>query len=169
MRKWDGFIAVLYFILRRRKYFSLFLASGILYGLLFALLTNLIDIRSGLSNVSISFTWTSLSFFLVLSILGGLFIALQIFAVRQKQKMKGSTSTGITGAVVSFFATTCPFCKPLLLSLLGITGFSGSLILLKYGIAFAIGSILLLLLSIYFTIASLVKCGCCTAKKSGGK
>lgn len=149
-------------VLRRKSYLFLFLFSGLAYGILYAVLTNLIDIRLGLNSVIISFTKTSATFFAVFSILGGLLIALQVFAIRNRQKSIKSANIGFIGAFLSFFTTTCPFCKPLLLSLLG---FSSSLALLKYGIALAILSVLLLLTSIYLVTTHLEKVIIKNAKK----
>ena len=141
-------------VLSRRNYFLVFLIAGILYGLLYAIMTNLIDVRFGLDNINYSFTIVSASFFVVFSILGGTLISLQIFAIRNRQKSLKSANIGFLGAFLSFFNVTCPFCKPLLLSLIG---FSGSLTILKFGTTFAILSILLLLTSIYLLTVSLNK------------
>lgn len=141
-------------VLSRRNYFFIFLIAGILYGLLYALMTNLIDVRFGLKYINYSFTIVSGIFVFIFSILGGLLIALQIFAIRNRQKALKSANIGFLGAFMSFFNVTCPFCKPLLLSLIG---FSGFLAILKFGTALAILSILLLLISIYLVTVSLRK------------
>lgn len=145
-------------VLRRRNYFLIFIVSGLFYGVIFSMMTNLIDVRFGLSNIRFAFTWQSISFFIILSILGGLLISLQVFSFREKQKNYTSITTGVSGMLISFFAITCPFCKPLLLSLLGL---SGSIAILKYGLVFALLSILLLLGSIYLTLRSMVRRNCC--------
>ena len=147
-------LSVIADILGRRNYFFAFLIGGTLYGLLYAIMTNLIDIRYGIDNINYSFTIVSASFFVVFSILGGTLISLQIFAIRNRQKSLKSANIGFLGAFLSFFNVTCPFCKPLLLSLIG---FSGSLTILKFGTTFAILSILLLLTSIYLLTVSLNK------------
>ena len=72
-------------ILGRRNYFLLFLISGILYGLIYAAMTNLIDLRFGLKYATVSFTAVSGTFFVLFSILGGMLISLQIFAIKNKQ------------------------------------------------------------------------------------
>ena len=145
-------------VLRRRNYFLIFVASGLFYGVIFSIMTNLIDVRFGLSNIRFAFTWQSALFFIILSILGGLLISLQVFSFREKRKNYTSATTGISGMLVSFFATTCPFCKPLLISLLGL---SGSIAILKFGLVLAFASILLLLGSIYLTLKSISKRSCC--------
>jgi hypothetical protein len=117
-------------------------------------MTNLIDLRFGLKYVNYSFTNVSITFVILFSILGGLLIALQIFAIRNRQKSLKSANIGFIGAFISFFNTTCPFCKPLLLSFIG---FSGSLAIFKYGLALAIISIILLLVSIYLVTSHLSK------------
>ena len=151
-------LSIIAHVLGKRNYFLLFLVSGLLYGLIYAVMTNLIDVRSGLKYITISFTAVSGAFFIVFSILGGLFISLQVFAIKNKQKSLGA-KVGFTGAFISFFTTTCPFCKPLLLSLIG---FTGSLAILKYGIALASLSVILLLVSIYLVTLNLDKSNCCS-------
>lgn len=141
-------------VLKRRNYFILFLVSGLLYGLIYAVMTNLIDVRFGLKYINISFTEVSITFVVLFSILGGLLISLQVFAIRNRQKSLKSANVGFIGAFLSFFTTTCPFCKPLLLSFVG---FSGSLAILKYGFALAILSLVLLLISIYLVTSHLNK------------
>ena len=147
-------LSVIANILGRRNYFILFLISGLLYGLIYAVMTNLIDLRFGLDNINLSFTQVSLSFVVMFSILGGLLISLQVFAIRNRQKSLKSANIGFIGAFLSFFNTTCPFCKPLLLSFIG---FSGSIPILKYGFALAIISGVLLLISIYLVTLHLGK------------
>lgn len=149
-----GNLSTIASVLKKRNYFLIFILSGLLYGLLFSLMTNLIDARFGLSNIRLAVTWQSAIFFIVLSILGGVLISLQVFSFCQKQKNYAATSVGFSGMLASFFTTTCPFCKPLLLSLLGL---SGSIAILKYGLFLVVGSILLLIGSIYLTARSIPK------------
>ena len=139
-------LAMIASIITRKTYFFIFLIAGILYGLLYAVMTNLIDLRSGFRYINFSFTVTSITFFIIFSILGGLLIALQVYTIKNRQKSLKSANVGFLGTFLSFFNVTCPFCKPLLLSLIG---FSGSLTFLKFGIALAFASVLLLLISIY--------------------
>ena len=139
-------------VLSRRNYFFIFLISGLLYGIIYAVMTNLIDIRSGLKYASISFTAVSGTFFVAFSILGGILISLQIFAIKNKQRVLKSANVGFLGAFLSFFNVTCPFCKPFLLSLIG---FSGSLAILKYGLALALVSVILLLISVYLIASNI--------------
>ena len=145
-------------VLSGRDYFIIFVASGLFYGVIFSMMTNLIDVRFGLSNIRFAFTFQSGLFFIILSVLGGLLISLQVLSFLEKRKNYTSTTTGISGMLVSFFATTCPFCKPLLISLLGL---SGSIAILKFGLVLALVSILLLLSSIYLTLKSISKRSCC--------
>ncbi|MBI2649704.1 hypothetical protein HYX04_00140 [Candidatus Woesearchaeota archaeon] len=147
-------LSIIVHALSRRNYFILFLISAPLYGLIYAVMTNLIDLRFGLNNINVSFTQVSFSFVVIFSILGGLLISLQIFAIRNRQKSLGSANIGFIGAFLSFFNTTCPFCKPLLLSLIG---FPGSLAISRYGLALAITSLVLLLISIYLVTLHLDK------------
>lgn len=149
MRKRLRVIAI---VLSRRNYLFIFLVSGLLYGVIYAAMTNLIDIRSGLKYVTFSFTVVSGAFFIAFSILGGLLISLQVFAIKNKQKALKSANVGFLGAFLSFFNVTCPFCKPFLLSLIG---FSGSIAILKYGLALALVSIMLLLISIYLVASNI--------------
>ncbi len=72
-------------VLSRKSYLVIFWVSGLLYGLLFAVMTNLIDVRSGLNYLTIAFTKVSATFFILFSILGGILIALQIFAIKNRQ------------------------------------------------------------------------------------
>jgi len=136
-------------VLSRRNYFFIFLVSGLLYGIIYAVMTNLIDVR-----------------FVLFSILGGILISLQVFAIRNRQKALKSANVGFIGAFLSFFNVTCPFCKPLLLSLIG---FSGSIAILKYGLALAIISALLLLVSIYLVTLNLDKSNCCPIENKNAK
>jgi len=152
--KMNKHLSIITNVLSRRNYFILFLISGLLYGLIYAVMTNLIDLRFGLNNINVSFTQVSLSFVVMFSILGGLLISLQVFAIRNRQKSLKSANVGFIGAFLSFFNTTCPFCKPLLLSLIG---FPGSLAISRYGLALAIISLVLLLISIYLVTLHLDK------------
>ena len=145
-------LSAIFKVLHKKNYFILFLISGLLYGIVYALMTNLIDLRYGLSNINVSFDRISILFFTVFSLLGGMLISLQVFAIKNKQKSMKSARVGFLGAFLSFFNVTCPFCKPLLLSLLG---FSGSLAILKYGLALAFVSLILLLVSIYLVASSM--------------
>ena len=149
MRKEFSIIANVLF---RRNYFFIFLVSGLLYGIIYAVMTNLIDVRFGLKYINYSFTIVSIIFVVLFSILGGILISLQVFAIRNRQKSLKSANIGFIGALLSFFNTTCPFCKPLLLSLIG---FSGSLAILKFGLALAIFSLILLIVSIYLVTSHL--------------
>ncbi len=149
-------LSVLLEVLSRRKYFLLFIVSGALYGLIYAVMTNLIDVRDGLSDVNISFDRVSASFFALFSVLGGILISLQVYAIKARQRSLKSANVGFLGAFISFFSVTCPFCKPLLLSVIG---FSGSLAILKYGTAIVLISLLLLLISIYLAALQVEKSG----------
>ena len=86
----------------RRNYFIIFVASGLFYGVIFSMMTNLIDMRFGLANIRFAFTSQSLLFFIILSFLGGLLISLQVFSFREKRKNYISTTTGVSGMLVSF-------------------------------------------------------------------
>ena len=143
-------------VLSRKSYFFVFLVSGLLYGIIYAIMTNLIDVRFGLKYINYSFTIVSIIFVVLFSILGGLLISLQVFAIKNKQKSLKSANVGFLGAFLSFFNVTCPFCKPFLLSLIG---FSGSLAILKYRLALATVSAMLLLISIYLVISNIEKSG----------
>jgi len=153
-------------VLSKRNYLFIFLVSGLLYGITYAIMTNLIDVRSGLKYANISFTAVSITFFIAFSILGGILISLQVFAIKNKQKALKSANVGFIGAFLSFFNTTCPFCKPLLLSLIG---FSGSIAILKFGFALAIISMLLLLVSIHLVTLNLDKSNCCSVQDKNAK
>ncbi len=156
-------------ILKRRNYFLLFLISGISYAIVYATMTNMIDIRYirfGIGNLRINFTLISAIFFILLAILGGALVSLQVFAFRQKQKAASSLSTGIAGTFVSFLTSTCPFCKPLLLSLIG---FSGSIAFLKYGPALAVASLILLGASIFWATSAINKGNSCLLKSKKGR
>ena len=155
MKEW---FALIKRVLSRRNYFFLFVASGLLYGVTFSLMTNLIDVRSGLSNMRFDFTLLSGLFFVILSCLGGILVSLQAYALGQKRKQYASATAGVSGVFVSFFATTCPLCKPLLLSLLGL---SGSIAILKFGLMLALVSTLLLLGAIFLTLNSMSTGHCC--------
>ena len=153
-------------VLSRRNYFLIFLVSGLLYGIIYAVMTNLIDVRFGLKYINYSFTIVSIIFVILFSILGGILVSLQAFAIRNRQKALKSANVGFIGAFLSFFNVTCPFCKPLLLSLIG---FSGSIAILKYGLALAIISALLLLVSIYLVTLNLDKSNCCPIENKNAK
>jgi hypothetical protein len=129
-------------------------------------MTNLIDVRFGLKYINYSFTNISITFVVLFSILGGILISLQVFAIRNRQKAMKSANVGFVGALISFFNTTCPFCKPLLLSLIG---FSGSLAILKFGFALAIISMLLLLVSIHLVALNIDKSNCCSVQDKNAK
>jgi len=159
-------INVIISVLSRRNYFFIFLVSGLLYGIIYAVMTNLIDVRFGLKYINYSFTNVSIMFVVLFSILGGILVSLQVFAIRNRQKSLKAANVGFLGAFLSFFNVTCPFCKPFLLSLIG---FSGSLAILKYGIALAIISALLLLVSIYLVTSNLDKNNCCSVQDKNAK
>lgn len=159
-------LSVILNVLGRRNYFILFLVSGILYGLIYSVMTKLIDLRFGLKYINYSFTNVSITFFVIFSILGGILISLQVFAIKNRQKSLKYANVGFVGTFLSFFNVTCPFCKPLLLSLIG---FSGSLVILKYGLTLALLSIVLLLASIYLVTLNLDKSNCCFVQDKNAK
>jgi len=150
-------------VLENKRFFLLFVFSGLLYGGIFAILTNVIDLRFGISNIRFVFTWINVVFFVIFSILGGVAVSVGIFAFRQKQRMSKGLPTGASGMLLSFVTSTCPVCKPLLLSFFGL---SGSVFIFQYGIILAVASIFLLLLSIYLMTSNLVKKDCCPNKKN---
>ena len=127
-------------------------------GLLYSLTTGIIWIR--LSPFSMtgptlnSFSFTGL---LLISGLTAILITLQYDLLRKK-KTKGTKASflGYFGTTGSFFTTTCPLCKPLLVTLFGIGGTAG--LLQKYGLQITIISVLLLTVSIYFVARSTTNC-----------
>lgn len=56
-------------VLGKRNYFLLFIVSGLIYGLIYAVMTNLIDVRFGLKYINYSFTNVSITFVVLFSIL----------------------------------------------------------------------------------------------------
>jgi len=89
-----------------------------------------------------------------LSLLYALFIAMQVFLMRQKRQMKsvGAAVGGSAGALFAGIAGTafCASCLAPLFALFGI-GFGGVIFVLQYRFYFVIGITVLMLIAIYFT------------------
>ena len=91
---------------------------------------------------------------LLLSGLYALFIAMQVYVMRQRKSLEGVGSAvgGGAGALVAGVAGTafCASCLAPLFALFGI-GCGGVLFVLQYSLYFVIGIIVLMLIAIYFT------------------
>ena len=89
-----------------------------------------------------------------LSLLYALFIAMQVFVIRQKKEMRsvGTAVGGSAGALFAGIAGTafCASCLIPLFALFGI-GFGGVLFVLQYRFYFVIGITALMPIAIYFT------------------
>lgn len=143
-------------VLERKGYTRIFLASSFVYAVLISVMTNQLDVRAGVQNARMAFTLKGSLLVGVLPLLAGLLVAFQVFAFKDKKKNLSSKVTGTSGVLISFFATSCPFCKPLIISLLGL---SGSLAILNYGTLLGVVSGVLLLISNYLTAKNIGK-GC---------
>lgn len=90
----------------------------------------------------------------LLSSLSSLFIAMQVYVMRQKRKVEG-VSTATAGGLGTLFAgiagtAFCASCLAPLFALFGI-GFGGVIFVLEYRFYFVAGVTLLMLIAIYLT------------------
>jgi len=106
--------------------------------------------------------------YLVLLFLSGLyalFIAMQVYVMRQRKNLRGITTAvgGGVGALIAGIAGTafCASCLAPLFALFGI-GFGGLLFVLEYQLYFVIGIIALMLIAIYLSARRIQRgCGIC--------
>lgn len=140
--------------LTHRNYVVLFILAFLVMLILFTLIP--IWIIPG-NSIAIQLSIYRIQDYLILSLLSGLyalFIAMQVYAMRQKKNIRGIATTvgGGAGALFAGIAGTafCASCLAPLFALVGI-GFGGVLFVLEYRIYFVLGITVLMLLAIYFT------------------
>ena len=96
----------------------------------------------------------------LLSTLYALFIAMQVYVIKQRKKLKdvGTTVGGGVGALFAGIAGTasCASCLAPFFAFFGI-GFGGVIFVLQYHLYFVIGIAILMLISIYLTTRKIRK------------
>lgn len=142
-----------------RKLFFLF--SVVAFALLYSIFTGIFVIT--ITPFAISgpiFTFFSTAGLVSISLLSAILLTLQYNTLREKTKSSVKTKAsflGYVGTSGSFFATVCPFCKPLLAVILGLGGAFG--FLQVYGKYITFLSAMILIIAIY--LVTQTKKSCC--------
>lgn len=101
----------------------------------------------------------SLPALIIISLLSAVLITLQIHGFKLKMKTSRKTGfMGFVGIVGSFFVSACPFCKPILISLLGLGAAGG--VIAGYGTQLTVLAAIFLLASIILVTKNIQKKGC---------
>ena len=139
---------------KNKRYIALFIASTLVMSVLFTLIPVFSVPGNSLATQLSIFTPRDYAVIAFLSLLYALFIAMQVFVIRQKKEMRsvGTAVGGSAGALFAGIAGTafCASCLIPLFALFGI-GFGGVLFVLQYRFYFVIGITVLMLIAIYFT------------------
>ena len=125
-------------------------------GFLYSIFTGIIKFENSIYFSIMS--KNSIFALIIISILTSILLTLQISLIKERIKIKG-TKVGFFGTFLSFLTTACPFCKPLLISIIGLS--SSTALLAKYGIQITIFSILLLITSIFIVSKNITKTKLC--------
>ena len=150
---------------KNRNYIILFTASFVVMFILFTLIPVLTLNGNTVTTQLEIFTVRDYVIIALLSGLYSLFIAMQIYVMRQKKKVSGVGTTigGGLGALFAGIAGTafCASCLAPLFALFGI-GFGGVIFVLQYRFYFVTGIIILMLTAIYLTSRKIQKnCDTC--------
>ncbi len=150
---------------KNRNYIILFTASFVVMFILFTLIPILTVNGNTVTTQLEIFTVRDYVIIALLSGLYSLFIAMQVYVMRQKKKVSsvGTTIGGGLGALFAGIAGTafCASCLAPLFALFGI-GFGGVIFVLQYRFYFVTGIIFLMLTAIYLTSRKIQKnCDTC--------
>ena len=139
-------------ILSRRK--TLFILFCLLVGVIYSFLTGIIIMEFDPFSISTITSVYGITSLLFISILSAVFLTLQVHVFHLKHIRKHG-KVGFFAMFISFLTTACPFCKPILLALIGFGGSIGFLV--TYGLEITLLSVILLFFSIYLTLYALRK------------
>ena len=150
---------------KNRNYIILFTASFVVMFILFTLIPVLAVYGNTVTTQLEIFTVRDYIIIVLLSGLYSLFIAMQVYVMRQRKKVSGLGTTigGGLGALFAGIAGTafCAACLAPLFALFGI-GFGGIIFVLQYRFYFVTGIIFLMLTAIYLTSRKIQKnCDTC--------
>ena len=145
--------------IKARKLFFLF--SVIAFAMLYSLFTCIFTVSTKpFTDAGPFFTIFSVLGLVSISFLSAVLLTLQYHALREKKKSSAKTKAsffGYLGTTGSLFATVCPFCKPLLVAILGLGGAFG--FLQVYGKYITFLSAMILIVAIY--LITQTKKSCC--------
>ena len=150
---------------KNRNYIILFTASFVVMFILFTLIPVLTVYGNTVTTQLEIFTVRDYIIITLLSGLYSLFIAMQVYVMRQRKKVSG-LGTAIGGGLGALFAgiagtAFCAACLAPLFALFGI-GFGGIIFVLQYRFYFVTGIIFLMLTAIYLTSRKIQKkCNTC--------
>ena len=150
---------------KNRNYIILFTASFVVMFILFTLIPVLTVYGNTVTTQLEIFTVRDYIIIALLSGLYSLFIAMQVYVMRQRKKVSGLGTTigGGLGALFAGIAGTafCASCLAPLFALFGI-GFGGIIFVLQYRFNFVTVIIFLMLTAIYLTSRKIQKkCNTC--------
>lgn len=141
-------------ILKQKKYFLIFLITGIIYlGIYYSAITYFLESFSVFFRTYIkSYSYTAFSLNIILALLLGINVSLLVYRLREFAADKKSSMTSGIGIFAAALANGCPGCFvglfPFILSIFGV---SATLSILPFnGIELQVLSAVLLSASIYF-------------------
>ncbi len=132
------------------------LVSVPIIGFLYSIFTGIIKFDNSMYFTIMS--KNSIFALIFITMLTSILLTLQIALFKERIKVKG-TKVGFFGTFLSFITSACPFCKPLLISLIGLSG--STILLAKYGLHITIFSVLLLITSIFIVSRNITKTKLC--------
>lgn len=141
-----------------REHALLFSLTTVLVGVAYAFLTGVLVFTPGVGFWVMATRWFTLPTLVLVAVLSGVLLVLQVYAFRQRRRAAAGTA-GWLGTIGSFLVTACPACKPLLLSLLGLSG--SAALVVTYGLQIAVVSVLLLAGAILLLWRSIATPSCC--------
>ncbi len=152
-------------VLANKNYISLFLVLFFVFFALFVFIPIWIVPGNTLATQLDIFTPRDYAVLVFLSSFSSLFIAMQIYAMRERKEMAGASTTvgGGFGALLAGIAGTasCASCLAPLFAFFGI-GFGGVIFVLEYRFYFVAGTTLFMLIAIYLTARKINKvCNSC--------
>jgi len=139
-----------------KRNFLILLITLPIIGFLYSIFTGIIRFKDSIYFSIMS--KNSIFALIVISVLTSILLTLQISLIRERIKVKG-TKVGFFGTFLSFITSACPFCKPLLISIIGLS--SSTALLAKYGLHITIFSIFLLITSIFIVSKNITKTKLC--------
>ena len=145
---------------KKPNYIFLFLVSFFVFFSLFVLIPVWTVPGNTLATQLDIFTVRDYAVLVLLSSLSSLFITMQAYVMRQKQKI-GGAGTATAGGLGALFAgivgtAFCASCLAPLFAIFGI-GFGGVIFVLEYRFYFVAGITLLMLITIYLTARKINK------------
>jgi hypothetical protein len=117
--------------------------------------------------IKTNFTVTSATFVVIISLLGGVNMALLTFYFRRRLELQKSVGIGLLGIISGFLGVGCASCGSIVLSsLIGFSAASSFVGILPFGgLEFAIFGTVVLIISIYLTAKKIQNPLLCRIKK----